>query len=384
MSEDTDYKFKISWENDQVSGVYLEENQSLQEAVSYSVNPISLSEKGVTLNSKFEKLFIAILNLVNSIKDEKKKILYADYIFGSIYPLPKIPNPKLQTEFWKTIIKKVWEWEDENEFLHKGTPYYFIAESFLAMGDIPSAYTYFYNAIEEDKRNYNSIAGKEYKNAPAYKTTSLANDPDNALYEKVVIPLKKYLYSFITKCSFQISLCDLETKFFLNDNFEDIKRVFVANFHEMYHLKTLYSTRLIDNDYTKLKIIDTLFNIALVIDQILESKFHQGNMAGNTYYLWLHKNWINSTTTTHAGDWTRKIDPCPNHTKPDDVLQSYLDGSVQYDGLQIDAEKRSTIITYHLRNYSAHNLEGNNILVTRYEEILEKIMLAFFIAVDIL
>ena len=103
------------------------------------------------------------------------------------------------------MLQIIWNWEDDNEVVHKGTPYYFMAEAFLALGDIPSAYISFFSAIEEDKRNYPLIPNKNYKDAAAFKTTSLVNDPSNALYLKVVIPLKAFLYEFISSSSYPIA-----------------------------------------------------------------------------------------------------------------------------------------------------------------------------------
>jgi hypothetical protein len=280
MDEITDNLFQIEWgDNYQIKRVYRNNIQSLQEAINCSINKIDITPIGINFNPQFKDLLLVTLNTLKNSENEIKKIFFADHFFSSIYPLFSIPNPKLQSEFWKKVIKMVWEWEDKNEVIHKGTPYFFMAQSLLTMGDIPSAYTYFFNAIEEDKENYSKIPGKNYKQQPAYKTTSLVNDPQNALYNSVVIPLTSFLYSFISKTSYSITLDEIETKFLTQDDLEDIKRFFVANFHEIYHLEALYSTRLINNDYSKLKITDTLFNIALIVDQILEKRFQQDRMA---------------------------------------------------------------------------------------------------------
>jgi hypothetical protein len=45
---------------------------------------------------------------------------------------------------------------------------------------------------------------------------------------------------------------------------------------------------------------------------------------------------------------------------------------------------KAIVGAYHLRNYGGHHLEENDILVTRYNEVLELIMDSFFVAIETL
>ena len=237
--------------------------------------------------------------------EKRKKINLADNIFG--YKLIfNPPNPKLQIRLWNYIMPLVWNWEDSHEKVHKGSAYYFMAEIYLSLGDIPSAYICFFNALEDDKANFPHIP-KMLKDAPAYRTTSLIDNPNNALFLTVVKPLRtklqEYIDNYKTRTKSKLKLDILNLKFLQSDQLEDIKRFFVATFHEMYHLNPLYSSRMINNDYSKLKIIDTLFNLGLIVDQILEHRFlktitgGRKNMANAVYQLALFMSW---TTTNDA------------------------------------------------------------------------------------
>src|SRR5207249_5527095 len=93
------------------------------------------------------------------------------------------------------------------------------------------------------------------------------------------------------------------------------------------------STQMINNDYSKLKIIDTLFNFGLVVDQILGHSFLQAvpakerNMAKGIYELALHLNWTKDTVDEDPGEFVAKIKPYPNNATPDQVLPDRLSGN---------------------------------------------------------
>lgn len=342
----------------------------------------------ITLTAEETALISNLLDTVTALpaNENHKKLFLADKIFEHLVFEVVPPYPKFQSILWRVILDYVWQWEDSNEKVHKGTAYYFMALSYLRSGDIPSAYICFFNALEDDKRNYPHIQ-KNFKDGPAYYTTSLVNDPRNALFSPVVVPLREMLQSFIDQYNSEtgknLTLSILDTKFLQADPLEDIKRVFVATFHEIYHLAPLNSTRMINNDYSKLKVIDSLFNMCLVIDQILEHKFSQAENMGNAVYqLSSHLGWTSSQTSIH--DFFQKLIPQLKGASPDTVLPAFLDGTCTYDNAPIDYEMRSILAAYSLRNYRAHNLEGNDVLVSRYDEVLRLIMHAFFISVETL
>ena len=337
-----------------------------------------------------QRLIEDLLDTVAAIpeSDMRKKIRLADKIFG-LKPDP--PDPKAQLRFWQTLMPTVWAWEDSHEKVHKGTAYSFMAESYLGLGDIPSAYICFFNALEDDKENFPHIP-KNLKDASAYCTTSLVDNPTNFLYLRVVVPLRRYLQNFIqnynVRTSRALTLQTLDQNFLQADSLEDVKRFFVATVHEIYHLAPLNSTRMINNDYSKLKIIDTLFNIGLIVDQILEHSFLQNysgrkKMARAIYELALHLNWTSLQTSPNPGVFLKRVSPNLNSGTPDQIMPSLLDGSATFDNSPIsDPRMLATFIAYHLRNYAGHHLEGSAILVNRYPEILNRIMDAVFVAIE--
>src|SRR5208283_2039217 len=136
--------------------------------------------------------------------------------------------------------------------------------------------------------------GGDMKKAPGYKTASLIDDQKNRMYASVVRPLRVYISAFITwhnkTTGRRFLIQTLDQKFLQSDDMENLKLFFVANLHEVYNLRPLNSSRMISNDFTLLKVIDTLFNIGLITDQVLEkrsltSNSGKKNMANAVYQM---------------------------------------------------------------------------------------------------
>jgi len=341
-----------------------------------------------------------ITNLLNAVAalpetERRKKIYLSTAIFEHLNFQASVPNPWLTNCVWRAILDHVWQWEKTNEVIHKGTPYYFMAENCVHMGDVASAYICFYNAVEEDKKNYPALS-KDFKSAPAYLTVSLVNNSNNRLHQSMVLPLRSYLDSLLQKynASFRgnLSLSKLDKVFLQSDDLDSIKSFFVANLHEIYHLAPLNSSNMIGNDYSMLKVIDSLFNLALVVDQILAYRFLQGvtgrerNMANSIYQLALHLKLVTKVNVRDPSDYLSKVRPKLNDptSTPDTILPSYLDASATYDTKPLDSRMRVALAAYYLRNYGGHHLEGSQTVIKRYEDVLRSVLDAVFISIETL
>lgn len=146
---------------------------------------------------------------------------------------------------------------------------------------------------------------------------------------------------------------------------------------------------MINNDYSRLKIVDTLFNMGLIVDQILEHRF-LGNYPGRksmgkaVVEAASHLGWINPQVARRAGSFFGRVEPDPNGP-PAQTLPSLLEGQATFDGVPISDPKMCAIlVAYHLRNYGGHHLEGSDILISRYHDILDRIMDAVLASIELL
>lgn len=384
----------VTWRADDSIEAITYGGDPLIQTVNNRLQSLQLSLYGFILPQELCDLIDNLLNSIASlpVNEKRRKIFLADKMFEHLVINTNPPNPKLRGMIWRAILDRVWRWEDLHEKVHKGTAYYFMAETYLGSGDIPSAYICFFNALEEDKLNYPFIP-KNLKDAPAYLTTSLVDNPNNALHTTVVMPLRAYLQNFIdsynnARTRRNLTLKILDQKFLQFDPLEDIKRFFVATFHEIYHLAPMNSARMINNDYSKLKIIDTLFNLSLIVDQLLEYRFLQHalrrDMANAIYRLALHLNWTTSTRDRDVPQFLGRIQPDLNSGSPDQIVPSLLNGLATFDGRNINLDMRAVFLAYHLRNFAGHHIKGQDILVNRYPEVLNGVMDALFVAIEVL
>lgn len=385
----------VTWGTDGSVDIITYDGVPLITRINDCLSRIRLTPSGILLPQTLTTVIDNMLEVVATLlpTDRRRKIYLADKIFEHLVIHTEIPNPKLKTLFWNAVLNTVWAWEDTHEKVHKGTAYYFMAETFLASGDVPSAYICFFNALEDDKENFPYIP-KDLKDAPAYRTTSLVDNRWNTLYEPVVVPLRKRLQGFINeykaRTNGRLTIQTVDQKFLQADQFEETKMFFVATFHEIYHLAPLHSSRMINNDYSKLKIIDTLFNLGLVVNQLLEQRFlssapkEEKKIANAIYHLALHLSWTTSAKSRNPSDFLKSVRPHPNSGPPDKIVPTLLDGSATFDGRLIDYAMRCMLLAYHLRNFAGHHVEGQDILVNRYNEVLGSVMSAFFVAIEVL
>lgn len=358
---------------------------------------VVVGPSGLVLATPLLQTLTDLLNTIASTPPltNRRKVTFADQIFGiKLQPNPpNPPNPKVSLQYWTSILPLVWSWEDANQEVHKGTLYYLMAEEYLSLGDIASAYTCLFKALEEDKRTFQYFF-QPLTSKPAYLTSSLVNNPNNSLYPSVVIPLRNSLFDFMTRYNHSsgstLSLGIIDQKFLQVPALEDVKRFFVATFHEIFHLMPINTSRMINNDYSKLKAIDTLFNLGLIVDQILEYRFLRNARKGDRkmsmgiYKLALRLGWTTKAKAPRLKPFLKLIRPDPNRRTPDKVVKSILDKRPTFDRHRLDHKMKCVIIAYHLRNFGGHHIEGQDILVKRYAEILEYCIGAIFVAIEAL
>jgi hypothetical protein len=364
------------------------------------LDAIKQTGKGITYTHRQVKLPTTLVTIIDDVLDEitrlphtdnHKKLYLADKLFEHINFDTGIPNPIFRHSLYKTILEHVISWEKSHESIHKGSLYYFMSESSFRSGNITAAYTYLYNAVEEDKQYYGYIS-KSYYDSPAYKTSSLIDDPNNYVYTDEVKTLRDMLRNYIldynTHNSKSFTIHDLDIKLLQNKNLEDIKRFFVSTIREIYDLNSFNISGLLLNDYSKLKIVDVVLNLALVVDKLLEHKFtgvlQKKNMANAIYQLALFLKWTSTTGSKDVRLFLRLIKPSLNSGNPDKILPPILNNSATFEGIALSDSQKAIFATYHLRNYASHNIKGNAIVVTDYNRVMSLIMDALFLSLEIL
>ena len=60
--------------------------------------------------------------------------------------------------------------------------------------------------------------------------------------------------------------------------------------------------------------------------------------------------------------------------QPNQIIQMLLDKTEMYNGNPIEKQTFTMILAYVLRNYGAHNLNQESIVVEKYEGIIKELM----------
>lgn len=291
-------------------------------------------------------------------------------------------------KLWIIVCNMVWDWESKNnEKIHKGTPYHFMGQTLIEMGDIDSGFSFVFNAVEEDKRSNKEIGNPDgYKSAPAYMFVTSADNPRNSMYPLIVeniIKLQHYFDDYQKSLGGQITAIDFEDKFLHQPSLEEIAFFFVYNLRQLIKYEKMTRSEVLQNEFSKLKNLDLIFNLCLIVDKVLSKKYSQPakkeNMIGTNVFEYCKDKL--SISEKNAKELIKNVD-IKIDNDPDKVVPLLLRCNVKYKGQIIDKKMATMILVWHLRNYGGHNIKGQQTLITDFPEIVKHIMYALFLAIE--
>lgn len=348
-------------------------------------NPIKavLPEK---LQQITEKVFSAIYQIDSVHRNKTLSNNFADAFFGilanfweMLLETGRLDDAK---HYLQEICSVTTKWENRNipARIHKGTPYFFLARTFRMQGDIESTFPYAYSAVEEDIKSF----GPEYKNAPAYMYASLVDNPNNVMYDYVhqmKTKIEGYVQEYQKALQSPFSYADFETKF-LQSTMEDVKHFFVYNLELLIKYESI-PTNIFQNDFSKIKSLDTIFNLCLIVDKILEKRFHKRTIGGNVIEMIAEKGW-GRIPEKNKETFSQLLSFNPNSDPPDKVVPLLLANQATYDNQPMSKAMSLIVLVWYLRNYGGHHIKAQNVLITSFQDIIKAIMYALFISVEIL
>ncbi len=286
--------------------------------------------------------------------------------------------------FWREILERVQDWERENKVtIHKGTPYFFLAETYILAGDLEPGFIYASHAIDEDKRLGKVCHGLNYPDeAPIFKTVSLVHDKQNHMYELVVEmrkALDEYAGKFALTFGYPFQIGEMDTKLLRNPSLEDIKYLFVFTLWALVDLRRKTTPSLLKNDFSRLKNLNLIFNLCLVTDKLLESNPAIGMklVSQNVVKLCDTGGWM---AQSDLEKYQKSLNVADGD--PDTVVKQLLPMKAIYNFQSVRPEVLHLLILWNLRNYGGHNIRQQYILVDQFDEIVRALMNCFFIAIS--
>jgi hypothetical protein len=264
------------------------------------------------IDSLCEEVFKAVSEVNEQDKNQYHAARLASYLFECFTPywievLLKQGHDTIGTLFWQEILSITNKWEKTSGIeVHKGTPYFFLAENYLLLGDRDLAFTYLYNALQDDKTLGRLDSSINYpKMAPSYLTATMNPNRNNQMYY-LVAELRTKLSDYISLFNNRyprpqpFTIQDFDVKFLANDDLFDVVSFFVFNFLYLTDLGKNTQPNLLKNQFSSLRALDTIFNFCLVIDETLKyAELKKVSITQNRYIsdgiLWLvcdYQRWM--------------------------------------------------------------------------------------------
>lgn len=292
--------------------------------------------------------------------------------------------------FWHTLLDITTQWESNNTpiAIHKGTPYYFLAETYFIVGDRDNGFVYLYNGLETDRKLSHHAILNYPDSSPSYLTSTMSDNPRNHMYNYIIRELREHLGEYIglyrRDYNPNFKMVDFETKFLHNQNLTNTVSYFVYNFFYLYDLNKNTNQSTLDNDFSKIRTLDFVFNLSLFIEEILKLAASNVGASPLSWYrvvLWWiqdNKKWMNQLALdTLIGQSRLNLkDGIPDNVVP--VLLSNI--STPTGGIR--KEVYVMLLAYHLRNHGGHNMDQPSILVQKHEEIIKNLFMAIFLAIE--
>jgi hypothetical protein len=291
-------------------------------------------------------------------------------------------------KLWITICRLIWDWESDHDAkLHKGTPYHFLAQTLLQIGDIDTGFTLVFNAIEEDKRTHSEVGDPEgYKSAPAYMFVTSVDNPNNSMYHLIseaIIQLQRYFDDYNHELGGNMNPLDFDNKFLHEPSLREVAFFFTYTLHQLIKQEKMTRPELLQNEFSKLRNLDFIFNLCLIVDRVLAKKYStrpKDTIANNVL------NYCQDKLSVQEADPSRlKSNLNVNFDNgPDEVVPVLLNYNLSYKGQPASKEMTALVLTWYLRNYGGHNIKGQQALITEFPNIVKRIIYVLFMAIEAL
>jgi hypothetical protein len=364
------------------------------------IDPYDRSSKKINFNPQIQAICNDIFPIFPEIrkKDIFASASMASYLFEQFTDywtrLLDRGQDVLGIRLWEYVLEITEEWEKINkEEIHKGTPYFFLAENYLLIGDRDLAFAYLLTGFMGDKTfGEKTTVGNYPWESPGYFTAIMSDDPRNQM-RPIVLKLRGYLNQFIisyrNEFNSNFTLDDFDKKFLRDRDLVNFVLFFHYNFFYIYDLYVNRKGKYLQDDFSKLRGLDVFLNLALIIDEVLKEVYKKNNNGKllPKHYISTGIRCLNNIHTwmsdTDLRDyWYQQLKLEIIEFEPDVVLPTLLKKSGTHNGNPIPKEIFTLTIAFAFRNFGAHNIKQQNSVVADYEEIIKNLLYSLFISIE--
>jgi hypothetical protein len=348
-------------------------------------------QANVIFPEQYAQIFDTIFSVVDELYRSGQGCLagfLSTFLFDNMTPfwmeLLKAGRHILAVQLWRKVLSLAHAWEKRTGVhVHKGSPYAFIAYTYLMMGDIDTGFSYIYNAVEEDKKLNDVCPEISYpKNAPVYLTATLNPCRQNVMYplvSEIRSVLEDHLDSYRREFGSSLSMDDLDRRFLQNPDLEVIVYFFVFTFWGIFEHQRKVDHDLMQNDFSKLKNANWLFALCLVIDKLFHShpRYSDWFIGSEMVKYVVHKGLMAKDDLNNLRDQTKV-----REASPDQLIPKLLSLSVIYSGAPVKKEIQYLFVAWNLRNFAGHNIEIQNIVANNFEGIVRVLLYDIFLIIE--
>ena len=206
----------------------------------------------------------------------------------------------------------------------------------------------------------------------------------NYIVTDVRSELQKYIINFNHNYG-EFSLKEFDDKFLRNEHeFLNLGYFFTYTFFSIIQNQRNAELESEENNFSQLRSLDLIFNLCLIIDEILKKSFlrdetnpEKTTMSYSIEKLCLKNQWVNSYDLRNF--WKTQNKFSKYVTEP--IITMLLEKTETFNDQPIEKEVFTMLLVYVLRNYGAHNLNQESIIVKDYSKIINELIMALFISV---
>lgn len=381
-------KHNSDWKIDQVLINGKDLFTLIEDPLNWEFDPFSPDIAGITFRDEFkqvlEDMFFAIDDLYSTHKECLAAFL-SSFLYERLTPSWKklilSGNHINAIQYWKKYILITQEWEGRNnKHIHKGTPYAFMAYTYLLIGDIDTGFSYIYNAIEEDIRLNSVCPQLNYpRSAPVYLTASLSSVKRNVMYsfvERIRLDLETNLSDYRDYFGGILTLSEFDNKFLQNELLDIIKYYFVFTYWTVFEYQRKVDAAMMQNDFSKLKNANWMFALCLVIDKLLNRKYGTDNIGKGIIALSTDKGYMRQSDLENLRSQNNL------NKDPDDAIPRLLQMNLNYNGSPIKKEIQYLLVAWNIRNFAGHNIKIQNVFGDKFKELFKVLLYCIFIIVE--
>lgn len=289
-------------------------------------------------------------------------------------------------EYWEHILNSVLSWEKlRKERIHKGSIYYFWAENALLNNEIDKGFFLIHNSFIEDCITHKT----NNPNTPSQKTVSLNADENNLLFG-FVLSLKEKILEYIKKYNKDNQKTMTEgvfnNKFLLNPPSKDLLFSFshsIALINQIFRFQPYVR----QSDFAGMYEINVLFNLVLVIDNLLFRKTHDQNSRDDWKFLILIKNLLSRSNIEKNQDNfysnIKSVNKSVDHNFDQTILELIEKRYKFPEPQNISPLYFDIFLCYVIRNNRAHNISLSSSIAKNFPAITTSVFNVLLLSIEI-